>query len=265
MADIILHQLNSVAVGLRQKDCYINATAMTTAHRIKTGQRKDVADWLRLKRTEETLEHLSSITGIPVIQLYQVIPGSPDNGGGTWIHPKLAVRFGIWLSDDFGFAIETWVQEWNKDKAESLENLLQQKPTIKEIDQVAEMFGRRFGQSYEARYVQQQIKKHYFALAGDEPTKEELPSLSARALLTPTELGVELGLLYSTGTGNARAVNKLLEDLGYQIKVSGQWSATDKAQGLCDRKPVDTNSRTQKDQLLWSVDIIPILQEYVTA
>jgi hypothetical protein len=119
--NIVLHQLNNVAVGLRQTDGYINATAMTSAHKAKTGQRKDVTDWLRLKRTQETLEHLSRITGIPVIQMYQVFQGSPEAGGGTWIHPKLAVRFGMWLSDDFGFAVETWLQEWgSQDKNHAL-------------------------------------------------------------------------------------------------------------------------------------------------
>ncbi|BAT56824.1 KilA-like protein (plasmid) [Nostoc sp. NIES-3756] len=64
------------------------------------------------ERTKETLNHLSSITGIPVIELYQSFRGSPENGGGTWIHPKLAVRFGIWLSDEFGYQVEQWVEEW---------------------------------------------------------------------------------------------------------------------------------------------------------
>ncbi len=38
--------------------------------------------------------------------------GSPENGGGTWIHPKLAIRFGIWLSDEFGYLVEEWVEQW---------------------------------------------------------------------------------------------------------------------------------------------------------
>jgi hypothetical protein len=112
MANIILHQIGNTAVGLNAENGYINATAMVAGHKDRTGQRKDVADWLRLKRTQETLEHLSLITGIPVIKLYQVFQGSPDAGGGTWIHPRLAVRLGMWLSDDFGLTVENWVAEW---------------------------------------------------------------------------------------------------------------------------------------------------------
>lgn len=58
------------------------------------------------------MEHLSSKTGIPVINLYQAFQGSPETGGGTWIHPKLAIRFGIWLSDEFGYLVEEWVEQW---------------------------------------------------------------------------------------------------------------------------------------------------------
>ncbi|RCJ17963.1 hypothetical protein A6770_33430 [Nostoc minutum NIES-26] len=109
---IISRQINGSPVEQRQRDGYINATALTSAYKLATGKRRDVSDWLENKRTLETLSHLSSNTGIPVFELYQVFQGSPENGGGTWIHPKLAVRFGIWLSDEFGYQVEQWVEEW---------------------------------------------------------------------------------------------------------------------------------------------------------
>ncbi len=109
---IISHKINESFVEQRQSDGYVNATALTRAYKLATGKRRDVRHWLELERTKETLQHLSSITGIPVIELYQVFRGSPDNGGGTWIHPKLAVRFGIWLSDEFGYLVEQWVYDW---------------------------------------------------------------------------------------------------------------------------------------------------------
>lgn len=114
MASIILHQVGQTAVGMNSTDGFINATAMAKGHRERTGQRKDVADWLRLNRTKETLEHLSTVTGIPVTALYQVFQGGNDQEQqGTWIHPRLAVRFGMWLSDDFGLTVEDWVSDWN--------------------------------------------------------------------------------------------------------------------------------------------------------
>jgi uncharacterized protein (UPF0335 family) len=100
----------------------------------------------------------------------------------------------------------------------------------------------------------------------EAPASVEMASLpTAKALLTPTQVAEELKLFFSSGKGNAIKVNKLLSDIGYQEKIQGQWSATEKAikANLCDRKPVETNSRTQKDQLLWSADITTILKEHI--
>ena len=109
---VIAHNINDSVVEQRQSDGYINSTALASAYKLTTGKRRDVGHWLELERTKETLEHLSSITGIPVIELYQVFRGSPSSGGGTWIHPRLAIRFGIWLSDEFGYLVEEWVEQW---------------------------------------------------------------------------------------------------------------------------------------------------------
>ena len=102
---VITHNINESVVEQRKLDGYINATALTSAYKLASGKRRDVSEWLSNKRTQESLKHLSSKTDIPVIELYQVFQGSPETGGGTWIHPKLAVRFGIWLSDEFGYLL----------------------------------------------------------------------------------------------------------------------------------------------------------------
>ena len=109
---VITHNINESVVEQRKLDGYINATALTRAYKLASGKRRDVSEWLSNKRTQESLKHLSSKTDIPVIELYQVFQGSPETGGGTWIHPKLAVRFGIWLSDEFGYLVEEWVDQW---------------------------------------------------------------------------------------------------------------------------------------------------------
>jgi hypothetical protein len=110
---IISHDVNGLTVGQQEDNGYINATRLTQAHKLMTGQNRKVHEWLSNKRTKESLSHLASKLGIPVDQLYQVFQGSPDNGGGTWLHPKLATRFAMWLSDDFGLMVEEWVQSWS--------------------------------------------------------------------------------------------------------------------------------------------------------
>jgi KilA-N domain len=110
---IVKHEYAGITVGQHISDGYINATAMASAHKVRTGQRKDVSDWLRTRRTQEELDHLKSVTGIPVTELYQVFRGGAPEDQGTWIHPKLAIRFGMWLSAEFGYEIECWVKEWS--------------------------------------------------------------------------------------------------------------------------------------------------------
>lgn len=149
---------------------------------------------------------------------------------------------------------------------EGIERQFAEIPELRDVDLAATMFGKRFGLAYEQRYLMQQMQKHHPQLAGVEPETHEKASISeGDALLTPTQIAQELGLFYKTGKPNPKSVNKLLEKLGYQTKISGKWSATPQAidLGLCDRKPVETNSRTQKDQLLWSSKIIAILKEHI--
>ncbi len=110
--EIIAHNLSEVSVGQRKIDGYINATALTTAHQKATGQRKDVANWLSNKRVQQTLKHLSSVTEIPVTALYHVFQGGNPQSQGTWLHPKLSVRLAMWLSDDFGYQVENWIETW---------------------------------------------------------------------------------------------------------------------------------------------------------
>jgi hypothetical protein len=96
---------------------------------------KEPGDWLRRRETVEYLaalaayqgnsgfvEELNSINTLPstsaasqakLLKLskqsgyVRTKAGSPANGGGTWLHPKLAVRFAQWL--DMYFAI--WCNE----------------------------------------------------------------------------------------------------------------------------------------------------------
>lgn len=193
MANIILHHFQGNAVGLRNLDCYVNATAMATAHKARTGQRKDVSDWLRLKRTQETLEHLSPVTGIPVTGLAIVQQGGTPTEQGTWIHPRLAVRFGIWLSDDFGLAIEEWVIQWGisktqKQNAEWIEARAAGKRTRKEETDAIKSFV-----DYAKSQGSQSAEKYYMALTKMENAalflvEQKYPNL--RDILNISQLGV---------------------------------------------------------------------------
>lgn len=38
--------------------------------------------------------------------------GSPSNGGGTWIHPDLAIQLAQWCNKPFAIQVSRWVREW---------------------------------------------------------------------------------------------------------------------------------------------------------
>lgn len=38
--------------------------------------------------------------------------GSPDNGGGTWLHPDLAIQLAQWCNSLFAIQVSRWVREW---------------------------------------------------------------------------------------------------------------------------------------------------------
>ena len=60
---------------------------------------KEPHEWLRLPDTERYLEALQRRSGkIPYVKTSRA---RKDRGGGTWLHPKLAVAFARWLSPDF--------------------------------------------------------------------------------------------------------------------------------------------------------------------
>lgn len=62
-------------------------------------------EFLRLPETEAYIQGLERRYGkIPYVKTSRA---RKDRGGGTWLHPKLAVRFARWLSVDF----EIWCDE----------------------------------------------------------------------------------------------------------------------------------------------------------
>ncbi|NEQ50580.1 MAG: hypothetical protein F6K11_10680 [Leptolyngbya sp. SIO3F4] len=134
--------------------------------------------------------------------------------------------------------------------------------SIAEIDEFATVVGKRFGKHVEESCLILNLRRHYPDMALPEIAAEDRASLpSPKALLTPTEIAEELGITCKTNSNpSPQEANKLLANLGYQYKVGSgkksQWTPTEKGEPFCDRKPIDTNSKSDKFQLLWKVSIL---------
>jgi len=79
------------------QDGYLNAT-VTAAHFGKLPY-----DYLRLPDTQAYIAQLRDFLVIEKSELIKIQRGSAKNGGGTWLHRKLAVPFARWC--DVRFAI----------------------------------------------------------------------------------------------------------------------------------------------------------------
>jgi hypothetical protein len=72
---------------------WFNATEVAKLHD------KDVFEWTRLPSTISYIKALESTYGkIPYVKTSKA---RSDRGGGTWMHPKLAIVFARWLSAEF--------------------------------------------------------------------------------------------------------------------------------------------------------------------
>jgi prophage antirepressor-like protein len=178
----------------------------------------------------------------------------------------VAEKFQNWIFDEVLPSIRKTGSYSIEQDRQKLERKFLPAPPLKQLKEMYGIKKMMHGKAYADRWMAQMEGRYYPALVGDAPRVEELASLPIRALLTPTQIAIELTWFCKSNSesGDARRVNSLLQELGYQEKIGGAWSAMDKATSanLCDRKPVETGSRTQKDQLMWSADILPILQEH---
>lgn len=115
--DLIPHVIEKEIIQQRVQDGYINATAMCKA----AGKRWN--DYFRLDATQDFLRALSVNTGITAFEqnqgLVQSRAGSPENGGGTWVHPQVAINLAQWLSGEFAVRVSQWVYDWMSGKNKS--------------------------------------------------------------------------------------------------------------------------------------------------
>jgi hypothetical protein len=117
----IIREWNGYAIEQRPSG-FINGTAMCAAHN------KKINDWVGNEETLDLLEALAADLGLlpngnlsrnlSAVRVSEVYPdlivsrrGSPELGGGTWVHPDLAVPLAQWCSPKFALQVSRWTQE----------------------------------------------------------------------------------------------------------------------------------------------------------
>jgi hypothetical protein len=72
---------------------------------------KKFSHWNDTNSSKSYLSVLSHKAGIPASELVQIRKGGLPEEQGTWGHPKVAIRFAQWCSDDFAVQVDSWVDE----------------------------------------------------------------------------------------------------------------------------------------------------------
>lgn len=123
---ILERNVNGITIGQRPSDGYMNGTAMCVSHN------KDISDWLKTGETWDLATALAEDLNIEPIKpknhksgnsvftrvsatypiLVIVRRGSPETGGGSWLHPDLALQLAQWCSPRFAIQVSRWLREW---------------------------------------------------------------------------------------------------------------------------------------------------------
>jgi hypothetical protein len=214
---------NEIPVFFQSDDAYLNATQIAKAFN------KQPADYLKQKRTVEYIEGVKRNRLLQEIQLVTVNTGSPENGGGTYIHPKLAIDFARWLNVDFAVWCDIQIEEILKGNVKPIVTAMTPKDAIP------------FAEGYLAFAQLLQVPVHLAQIECVKMTYRETqvdfsPMLKLAPaqdniqedsiMLEPTELGRKLGY-------TAVEMNQVLERLGLQSRPDGKtWVVSDKGESI---------------------------------
>jgi hypothetical protein len=121
-------EVNGIEVEQRVSDGFINATAICKAHQ------KDPNDWFTTQDTFDLFLALADDLGIEIetgefrkldisklsaSKYSKIFPGlvlskrgGLEIGGGTWLHPDLAIQIAQWCNKPFAIQVSRWIREW---------------------------------------------------------------------------------------------------------------------------------------------------------
>lgn len=195
-----------VGFELIDGEVYASATAMCKPFE------KRPNDWYALADTQRYIQAITRNSGKSQNQLFIKKTGSPEFGGGTWIHEKLVLKLAQWLDVDF----EVWCDE-------QIAAILRSASTGLAIPsyQIDDPIQRA------ERWIQEQKDKQalLFENAELKPKAQYADAvLMSESALTTTKIAQELGM-------SAQALNKTLRERGVQYKQSGMWNLHAKYNG----------------------------------
>lgn len=93
---------NGTAIQRRSADGFVNATAMCQAN----GK-----VWAKYRESERCHAYLQALEQTSGIRTFDLIQSQRGRGGGTWVHPSLAIDMARWISPAFAVWMDGWFLE----------------------------------------------------------------------------------------------------------------------------------------------------------
>jgi len=99
---LISRSWNSTPIARRTTDGYVNATAMCKAN----GKQ-----WSKYRESDRCQTYLDALAETSGIRMFGLIESRQGQGGGTWVHPQVAVNLPRWISAPFAVWMDGWFLE----------------------------------------------------------------------------------------------------------------------------------------------------------
>ena len=99
---LVSRSWNGTPISRRTADGYVNATAMCRAN----GKQ-----WSKYRESDRCQTYLDALAETSGIRMFDLIESRQGQGGGTWVHPQVAVDLARWISAPFAVWMDGWFLE----------------------------------------------------------------------------------------------------------------------------------------------------------
>ena len=189
-------------ISRRIEDGYLNATAMCKAN----GKRW--SDYRESDRAEKYLQALESVTGISVNGLIDTKIGG-SNGGGTWVHPQVAVDLARWISAPFAVWMDGWFLQQFEQQSQPQDTRLAGDALLKKVSTAMDLLERLGGVDERAQMIFRDVVINDVCNSAGGA----VPQLEAIKYMTLSDFLVELECASHKATALATKMGKAVKNI----------------------------------------------------
>ena len=171
---LVSRSWNGTPISRRTTDGYVNATAMCRAN----GKQ-----WSKYRESDRCQTYLDALAETSEIRMFDLIESRQGQGGGTWVHPQVAVDLARWISAPFAVWMDGWflesVQQPQPAAVETTAHRLREAEVIALVERSIDLFERLGGLDQRDQLLFKDIVRSNVLTASSgllpgAPTDEEL-------------------------------------------------------------------------------------------